>query len=209
MRFYSLLDCLTPVHSSNRPGWTRHGPAQRQPATAKPQLEQLEDRCLLSFLPPVDYSAGTSPHTVVLADFNGDTRLDIAVANFNGNVSVLLGNADGTFQSAVNSAGSFRSSLAVGHFNADNNLDLVSVNPGVQIRVLGGKGDGTFQPGQTSNLSSGNGSLNKRSISGSTLAPRPMHRLASDRGPQRSWTMSHGSPLTTDRSMRETGVPRR
>src|SRR2546426_4965134 len=74
-------------------------------ATHRPNLEVLEDRCLLSFSPAVSYPAGANPQAVVTADFNGDGRLDLATANAGDNtVSVLLGNANGTFQPAVNSA---------------------------------------------------------------------------------------------------------
>ena len=68
-------------------------------------LESLEDRCLLSFSPAVSYPVGVDPQAVVTGDFNGDGRLDLAVANASSNtVSILLGNANGTFQAAQNSA---------------------------------------------------------------------------------------------------------
>ena len=42
---------------------------------------------------------GNAPFSVVVADFNGDGRPDLAVANAAHNtVSVLLGNGDGTFR---------------------------------------------------------------------------------------------------------------
>ena len=80
-------------------------------------------------------------------DFNNDGRLDVATANAGGgNVSVLLGNADGTFQPAQNSAtGAGPLSLAVGDFNADGKLDLVTAN-GAYVSVLLGNGNGGFQP---------------------------------------------------------------
>jgi len=57
----------------------------------------------VEFASPVSYPVGTSPAGVVVADFNGDGKLDIAVANSgSANVSILLGNGDGTFQAAVN-----------------------------------------------------------------------------------------------------------
>src|SRR5205809_8105641 len=52
--------------------------------------------------PAGDFAAGTTPSSVAVGDLNGDGRLDLAVANNRSdNVSVLLGNGDGTFQTAV------------------------------------------------------------------------------------------------------------
>ena len=64
------------------------------------------------------------------------------------NVSVLLGNGDGTFQAAVNhSAGGGDSpaprSLVVGDFNSDGVADLAVASD--TVSVLLGNGDGTFQ----------------------------------------------------------------
>jgi len=102
-----------------------------------------------TFQPAVNYSAGSYPSSVTVADFNGDGKLDLAVAN-NGsnNVSILLGNGDGTFQPAVDySAGSNPSSVTVADFNGDGKLDLAVANNGSNnVSILLGNGDGTFQP---------------------------------------------------------------
>ena len=77
---------------------------RRRRQTRRPVMEGLEDRRLLTFVPAVDYSTGASPQAVVAADFNNDTILDLATANYSDRtVSVFLGNADGTFQPAVDS----------------------------------------------------------------------------------------------------------
>ncbi|HYA23574.1 MAG TPA: VCBS repeat-containing protein, partial [Terriglobales bacterium] len=57
----------------------------------------------MGFNTPTKYAAGTGPNSVATADFNGDGKLDLAVSN-NGsnNLSVLLGNGNGTFKAAVN-----------------------------------------------------------------------------------------------------------
>jgi hypothetical protein len=109
--------------------------------TRRSRFEALENRCLLSLTPAVGYSVGTDPQAIVAADFNNDGRLDLATANTVGNtVSVLLGNANRTFGSAITStAGSSSKSIAVGDFDNDGNLDLV-----VARSVLFGKGDGSF-----------------------------------------------------------------
>jgi hypothetical protein len=92
------------------------------------------------------FAVGTSPQYVVVGDFNGDGKPDLVTANSgSNNVSVLLGNGNGTFQSAVNyGAGSSPSSIAVGDFNGDGKLDLV-VGNSTGVAVLLGNGDGTFQ----------------------------------------------------------------
>ena len=72
-------------------------------------------------------------------DFNGDGRLDLAVANSSSNtVSILLGNANGTFQAAQNFAtGAGPMSVAVGDFNKDGKLDLATANAIGRQRAAG------------------------------------------------------------------------
>src|SRR5687768_15845353 len=121
---------------------------QASTSACRTLIESLENRRLMSFSPAVNYAVGTGPQDAVAADFNGDGRVDMAVTNYNSNsVSVLLGNAGGTFQAAISpssSTGTGPQSVAVGDFNADGKLDLATSNV-YDVSVLLGNGNGTFQ----------------------------------------------------------------
>ena len=106
----------------------------------------------ISFGGPQVYTVGNYPRSVATGDFNGDGKLDLAVANYtDSTISILLGNGDGTFQAAVDYAvGSDPISVAVGDFNGDGKPDLVVVcNATSVLSVLLGNGDGTFPPAVT------------------------------------------------------------
>jgi hypothetical protein len=83
---------------------------------------------------------------VVVGNFTNDGMTDLAVANSDDNdVSVLLGNGDGTFQTAGTvAAGRSPAYLAVADFNGDGAVD-VAVQGSGGVRVLLGNGDGTLQ----------------------------------------------------------------
>ncbi len=99
----------------------------------------------LIFLPAVTYSSGgATPWSLAVADLNHDGKVDLVVMNFDDNISVLLGNGDGTFQPAVNYASSGES-VTIADVNGDGKPDLV-VAWGDLAGVLLGNGDGTFRP---------------------------------------------------------------
>jgi hypothetical protein len=87
----------------------------------------------------------------VAGDFNGDGRLDLAVANnFSNSVAVLLGNGDGTFAPPVDyGVPNGPTSVAIGDFNGDGRPDL-TVTAGDAVSILLGNGDGTFSVAATS-----------------------------------------------------------
>jgi hypothetical protein len=115
------------------------------------------------FLSALDFnSAGLDTHSVAYGDLNGDGKVDLVLADQcsnencpNGSVSVLLGNGDGTFQTAVsyNSGGEGTLSVVVGDVNGDGKLDVILANScnsnnnctNGSVSVLLGNGDGTLQ----------------------------------------------------------------
>jgi uncharacterized protein (TIGR03437 family) len=95
---------------------------------------------------------GAFPASLAAADFNGDNKPDLAIANFGDDtVSVLLGDGTGGFNEAQGSpfaVGSEPDSIAVGDFSGDTVADLAVVNSGDNtVTVLLGNGAGGFTPG--------------------------------------------------------------
>src|SRR5829696_6101473 len=88
-----------------------------------------------------------APASVVFADFNSDSKTDMAVANFGfGTVSIYLGDGSGGFGPQQTFPSAFGAqSIAVGDFNNDNKLDLAVADWfNHQVALSLGAGDGTF-----------------------------------------------------------------
>jgi hypothetical protein len=94
-----------------------------------------------------DVTVGTGPDAIVEGDFNADGKMDLAVVNPAGTVSILLGNGDGTFQPHVDYAtGTGPVALKTGDFDGDGSLDLAVVNSTANtVSILLNNGNGTFQ----------------------------------------------------------------
>jgi hypothetical protein len=105
------------------------------------------------------FSVGTAPESVALADFDGDGKLDIAVADFQDNtVTVLLGTGGARFVPAAGSpfaVGREPWGLAAADLNGDGKPDLVVANHlDGTVTVLLGTGTG-FIPANGSPFSVG------------------------------------------------------
>ena len=114
---------------------------------------------------PQPFCAGKSPRGLAVGDFNGDGKLDLAVAEFGDNaVTIFVGNGDGTFQSAPNSfglgsGGLGPAALAVGDFNSDGIIDLAVADQGSSgVTILRGQSNGASPPVGTGVLAAAPGS---------------------------------------------------
>lgn len=110
-----------------------------------------------SMLPSVTYatplnisSAGAFAGSVVVADFDGDGKMDIAVSNYHSNtIAVFLNQGGGTFGAPTINAIQIPNGLGplvLGDFNEDGKPDLLAstiAGPEVALILLG-NGDGTF-----------------------------------------------------------------
>lgn len=116
-----------------------------------------------TFNPPVNFpnTTGFDAPVIVATDVNNDTRLDLLIAHTlacftapcvaTDDLTIMLGNGDGTFQSSQMDVGIGMSEIAVGDFNRDGFKDLAMSGSSARLYLLRGNGDGTFvqEPTQT------------------------------------------------------------
>ena len=109
-----------------------------------------------TFNAPVNFpnTSGFDAPVVVATDVNNDTRLDLLIAHTlacftapcvsSDDLTIMLGNGDGTFQSRQMDVGIGMSEIAVGDFNRDGFKDLAMAGSSARLYLLRGNGDGTF-----------------------------------------------------------------
>ena len=104
---------------------------------------------------------GSLPEGIAVGDLNSDHNLDLVTLSYDGSVSVLLGNADGTFQPAVEYSVPVNSIIVqLGDFNGDGiwtsllPLQSATAVAIASVSVLLGNGDGTFQAQKLTNIAS-------------------------------------------------------
>jgi FG-GAP-like repeat/Abnormal spindle-like microcephaly-assoc'd, ASPM-SPD-2-Hydin len=127
-----------------------------------------------TFARTTSYSTSTSSGLALArgiagADLTGNGKLDLITSNPGwytgtagtvGQISVLMGNSDGTFQSPNTFPGG-GGNMAITDFNGDGKPDLAIPGPqnenwfGTSVAVFLGNGDGTFQPGNDFATSTG------------------------------------------------------
>jgi hypothetical protein len=114
----------------------------------------------VSFGPKTDFGTGSNPRSVAVGDFNGDGKLDLAVANgSSATVSILLDTGTGSFGAKSDfGTGETPLSVAVGDFNDDGKLDLaVATHGSGTVSILLGTGTGSF--GANTDFPTGNGTF--------------------------------------------------
>src|SRR5262249_14236003 len=106
---------------------------------------------------PHSYSVGRNPQSIAVGEFRGNGIQDLAVANHDSNnVSILLGNGNGTFGPASSiGVGGAATFVVAGDFSGAGRQDLavttVDSSPYQRgtLSILLGNGDGTVRSGQS------------------------------------------------------------
>ena len=117
------------------------------------------------FQNPLNAAKGIGTFDMTVGDFNGDGKLDVAVAGYVSSqqnvIQILLGKGDGTFtkgQTIVLPFNSAASSIATADFNGDGKLDLVLASQ--KLIFYKGAGNGTFT--QAASMTVGTGGAQVR-----------------------------------------------
>jgi flagellin-like hook-associated protein FlgL len=113
--------------------------------------------------------AGISLDVIAIGDLNNDGRYDVVSSSNTGEVSVMIGNGNGTFNAAVSYNGGYGASernIILQDVNNDGNLDYIGANFNLGFAtVMLGTSTGSFGAGVSYAISSG-GSATTGLVSG-------------------------------------------
>jgi hypothetical protein len=108
------------------------------------------------FKKSASYLSGVQTTSIAVADFNGDGRQDVAVANNAGDLKVFFGTGKGTLKRpATYKIGGTPWAIAAGDLNGDHHPDLAVTNISGNISVLLNDGTGKFLKPVTYNAGGG------------------------------------------------------
>jgi hypothetical protein len=108
------------------------------------------------FKKSASYQSGVETTSVAVADFNGDGKLDVAVANNAGNVKVFFGTGKGTLgKPATYQIGGTPWAIAAGDLSGEHKPDLAVTNISGYVSVLLNDGTGHFGTPVTYNAGGG------------------------------------------------------
>ncbi|CAF5195510.1 unnamed protein product, partial [Rotaria magnacalcarata] len=104
---------------------------------------------IIGFMNRITLTAGhgSRPRSVVIADFNNDSRMDVALSNSGSyTIAIFLGDGNYSFSNLTTySTGSTPMSIAVADFNNDSRSDIVAANYNSQtVSIFLGYGNGCF-----------------------------------------------------------------
>jgi hypothetical protein len=103
------------------------------------------------FAPPVTYDAGPEPSGLTVADVNRDGNPDLLIGNSYGDVLVLLGHGDGTFQTYHEANQAIE--LAVADLTGKGSKDIIYADQGLDRVVVDyGAGNSTVLANQATGL---------------------------------------------------------